>query len=84
LPADILDGPKTGFGVPYENWLRTSLYEFSRAHLLDPRFLDRFSLNGKEIEVMLTLHRKRKVDRGFMLWKLLQMALFIDVQDNFK
>lgn len=84
LPADILDGPKTGFGVPYENWLRTSLYDFACAHLLDPRFLDRFALNGKVIEGMLVLHKKRKVDRGFMLWKLLQLAVFVDARFKYK
>ena len=34
LPADICDGPKIGFGVPYEEWLRTSLFEFARAAIL--------------------------------------------------
>ena len=29
LPDDVLDGPKTGFGVPYEHWLRSSLYDFA-------------------------------------------------------
>jgi asparagine synthase (glutamine-hydrolysing) len=84
LPAEILDGPKTGFGVPYENWLCTSLYDFACAHLLDARFLDCFALNGKAIKDMLVLHRNRKIYRGFMLWKLLQMALLVDAQDNFK
>lgn len=76
LPNDILDGPKTGFGVPYEEWLRTSLYEFSRVHLLDRAFLRRFELQGREVEQMLQLHQQRKVDRGFTLWKLLQLAIW--------
>ena len=67
LPADILDGPKTGFGVPYGHWLRTSLYEFSRERLLDRDFLQHFAMDGKVIEQIIVQHKGRVVERGFML-----------------
>ncbi|MBM4231626.1 MAG: asparagine synthase, partial [Gammaproteobacteria bacterium] len=76
LPDDILDGPKTGFGVPYEEWLRTTLFDFTREQILDENFIREFDLCSGEIERMLTDHRQRKVDRGFMLWKLLQLAIW--------
>ena len=76
LPDDILDGPKTGFGVPYEYWLRTSLYEFACDHLLNPTFMQWFGLNTIMVEKMLKEHKQQDVGRGFMLWKLLQMALW--------
>lgn len=82
LPADILDSAKTGFGVPYEHWLRTSLYSFARERLLDRRFLHQFALDGATVERMLVQHRDRTVERGFMLWKLLQLALFADLKAN--
>lgn len=72
----ILDGPKTGFGVPYEEWLRTSLFEFTRSYILDNKFLDRFDLDGFAVERMLCQHRDHKNNRGMMLWKLLQLALW--------
>jgi asparagine synthase (glutamine-hydrolysing) len=75
LPADILNGPKTGFGVPYEHWLRSSLYEFARERLLDHNFLNQFSLDGAVVERMLEQHKNRTVERGFMLWKLLQLSI---------
>jgi asparagine synthase (glutamine-hydrolysing) len=84
LPADILDGPKTGFGVPYEYWLRSSLYEFTRERLLDQKFLHQFSIDGVVVERMLVQHKNKTVERGFMLWKLLQLALFADLQKNFQ
>lgn len=80
LPTDILDGPKTGFGVPYEHWLRTLLYEFSRERLLDRGFLNQFALDGLKVEQMLVQHRTGQRDKGFMLWKLLQLSLFWDLQ----
>lgn len=74
LPADILDGPKTGFGVPYEHWLRTSLYSFAEERILDSGFLRHFSLDGERIRKMLSQHKNEQMDRGFMLWKLLQLS----------
>jgi asparagine synthase (glutamine-hydrolysing) len=75
LPGDILNGPKTGFGVPYEHWLRSSLYEFARERLLDRDFVHQFSLDGAVVERMLEQHKNRNVERGFMLWKLLQLSI---------
>jgi asparagine synthase (glutamine-hydrolysing) len=76
LPAKILDGPKTGFGVPYEHWLRGSLYGFAQARVLEQRFLDRFSLDKTCVERALTEHRSGARNRGFLLWKLLQLSLW--------
>jgi asparagine synthase (glutamine-hydrolysing) len=76
LPDSILDGPKTGFGVPYEHWLRTSLFEFSRDRLLDRSFLSRFSLDREMMEKTLSQHRSGYRDRGFLLWKLLNLQLW--------
>jgi asparagine synthase (glutamine-hydrolysing) len=76
LPADICNGPKVGFGVPYEEWLRTSLFEFARAAVLSPDFIERFGLDRARLETALGEHRARRRDRGFLLWKLLQLALW--------
>jgi asparagine synthase (glutamine-hydrolysing) len=76
LPADILDGPKTGFGVPYEEWLRVALHGFARAAILDSRFIERFGLDRTRLDTALCEHRSRRRDRGFLLWKLMQLALW--------
>jgi asparagine synthase (glutamine-hydrolysing) len=76
LPNSILDGPKTGFGVPYEKWLATSLFDFARGCLLDRGFLQRYGLDVTVVERMLMQHKQPTVDRGFMLWKLLQLAIW--------
>lgn len=76
LPADILDGPKTGFGVPYEHWLRGSLHGLARDATLDADFLTRFGFNRAAVTRALDDHRSLRRDRGFLLWKLLQLALW--------
>jgi asparagine synthase (glutamine-hydrolysing) len=76
LPAGILDGPKTGFGVPYEEWLRGALHGFARAAILDGAFIERFGLQRSRLETALAEHRSRRRDRGFLLWKMLQLSLW--------
>jgi asparagine synthase (glutamine-hydrolysing) len=76
VPDEILDGPKTGFGVPYEEWLRGSLHNFARAALLDAQFVERFGLDRTRIVSALDEHQARSRDRGFLLWKLLQLSLW--------
>jgi len=76
LPDDILDAPKTGFGVPYEEWLRGALYGFASATLLDPNFISRFHIDRARLEKALQEHRARRRDRGFLLWKFFQLALW--------
>jgi hypothetical protein len=55
------------------------LYNFAWERLHDRVFLNRFALDGAVIERMLIQHKKGKGERGFMLWKLLQLALFADL-----
>ncbi|QNI75239.1 asparagine synthase (glutamine-hydrolyzing) [Synechococcus sp. MVIR-18-1] len=76
LPSQILDGPKTGFGVPYSQWLRTSLFDFCCEHILDPSFTSRFSLDESLVEDLLQDHKRAPGGNGFLLWKLLQLSLW--------
>jgi asparagine synthase (glutamine-hydrolysing) len=76
VPDDILDGPKTGFGVPFAGWLRTSLASFAAERLLDPAFLDAFDLDGASVERMFWTHVAGGGNRGYLTWKLLQVALW--------
>jgi asparagine synthase (glutamine-hydrolysing) len=76
LPGAILDGPKTGFGVPYEQWLRGSLHGFARAAILDARFIERFGMDRMRLTAALAEHRSGRRERGFLLWKLLHLSLW--------
>lgn len=73
---DILDGPKTGFGVPYQYWLKTSLYDFAREAVLDHQFLSRIGFESEKLELAFRQHRSGARDRGFILWKIFQLALW--------
>jgi asparagine synthase (glutamine-hydrolysing) len=76
LPDDILDGPKTGFGVPYEHWVSGPLYPWARDLILDPGYVQRFGFDRGAVDRLLGRHHEHRDPRGFMVWKLFQLALW--------
>ena len=76
VPDHILDAPKTGFGVPYEHWLRGPLHSFARDAVLSREFSDRFGFERPKLEAAFEEHRRGLRDRGFTLWKVFQLALW--------
>ena len=76
LPAQTLDGPKTGFGVPYGQWLRGPLRELARATVVERAFIERFELDRGALERLVEEHVTGRRDRGFLLWKMFQLALW--------
>jgi asparagine synthase (glutamine-hydrolysing) len=79
LPDDILDGPKTGFGVPYQQWLRGGLHDLARDVILDESVCAFFGLDRARLTQALAAHRAGTRDHGFVLWKYLQLGLWARV-----
>jgi len=78
LPDDILDGPKQGFGVPFAKWLKGPLYDYLSDRLLGPSAPAREAFDPAALGRVLTDHRDGIRDSGFLLWKLLNLALWSD------
>jgi asparagine synthase (glutamine-hydrolysing) len=71
LPDAIIDRPKKGFPIPIASWLRTSLRQFTRDHLLArdsacSRYVDR-----DETARIMQQHEQGRVDRSQEIWTLL-------------
>jgi asparagine synthase (glutamine-hydrolysing) len=81
VPDDVLDGPKRGFGVPFSQWLRHQLYEQAREAVLAEQVVDRFGLDRQSVATYFHQHRSGERDRGVLLWKLFQLALWQQVDD---
>jgi asparagine synthase (glutamine-hydrolysing) len=76
VPDKILYGKKTGFSVPYNYWLKTSLANY---------FLEQIStlkaseyLNQNELIKMFYLNKAGKGNFGFLLWKTLIFAVWLN------
>lgn len=76
IPDHILDAPKTGFSVPYSNWLRGPLYDLACQQLLDPATAQALGLDRAGLETALRAHRDGAFGLGFTLWKYFQLALW--------
>jgi len=76
LPAEIVNQKKTGFGVPYQYWIKNSLYDLVSSSILDKGFCDDYGFDKQKLERTLISHRDNKTEAGFTLWKIFQFALW--------
>ncbi len=78
VPAHILDAPKQGFGVPYADWLRTSLRPWMQEVLFDSSFADWGVVDPKALQSTVDDHVSGRRNRGFFLYKMVNLALWKD------
>jgi asparagine synthase (glutamine-hydrolysing) len=76
VPDHILDGPKTGFGVPFQFWLRAPLAEYMRSVLLDSSVQEWGIFDRTALERCMEEHTSGRRDNGFLLNKVLNLALW--------
>ena len=56
VPDRVLDAPKTGFGVPYQYWLREPFAPFMKSVLLDHQTLESEFFDKGELERAIAEH----------------------------
>ena len=76
LPDEVLDGPKRGFGVPYGYWLRGPLAGYLRSVVLDRSVEQADLFERSVVERLISEHVSGRRDHGFLLYKLLNLALW--------
>jgi asparagine synthase (glutamine-hydrolysing) len=70
LPAEIVQRPKQGFGVPLSVWFRGNLRELFADTLLSPRTLQRGYFQPAFVRRILEEHLSQRRDHAFRLWQL--------------
>jgi asparagine synthase (glutamine-hydrolysing) len=73
LPADILERPKMGFGVPLAQWFRTDLRNLPSELLLGRDSRVHTYVRPAAIERMIAEHHQGSADHSLRLWVLLQL-----------
>lgn len=76
VPDFVLDGKKTGFGVPYENWIKGPLYEMYQDAISDEAFRSLNLFNKTTLDKYMKEHKNGAENNGFILWKVFQFALW--------
>jgi asparagine synthase (glutamine-hydrolysing) len=76
VPAEILNRPKQGFGVPIQQWINEQLRERIHETLKDRRTLQRGYVSPGYVELLLDEHERGRRDHAMSLWSLLMLELW--------
>ena len=77
VPAEVLDGPKVGFGVPYGHWIAGDLHGYVRDRVMAEAARPDAWLSLDAMERLLDQVRRRQGGH-LLLWKCLQLAIWRD------
>ena len=75
IPAELIDRPKMGFGIPRAEWLRTSMKEMIFDTLTDATATQRGWFNSTEVRKAIDTHMAGE-DRDNLLWPILMLELW--------
>jgi asparagine synthase (glutamine-hydrolysing) len=75
VPAELIDRPKMGFGIPRAEWLRTGMKELAIDTLTDTTATQRGWLNPVEVKKVLDLHMAGQ-DNDSLIWPMLMLELW--------
>ena len=75
VPAELIDRPKMGFGIPRAEWLRTGMRELLIDTLTDTTATQRSWFNTDEVKKVVDTHMAGE-DRDNILWPILMLELW--------
>jgi asparagine synthase (glutamine-hydrolysing) len=76
VPAEILDRPKQGFGIPLDRWINDQLRERTRETLTEQRTRERGIVNQDYVQKLLDEHERGRRDHSGALWTLLMLEFW--------
>jgi asparagine synthase (glutamine-hydrolysing) len=75
VPAELIDRPKMGFGIPRAEWLRTGMKEMMLDTLTDTTATQRGWFNSTEVKKVIDIHINGE-DKDNLLWPILMLELW--------
>jgi asparagine synthase (glutamine-hydrolysing) len=75
VPAELIDRPKMGFGIPRAEWLRTGMKEMVIDTLTDTTANQRGWFNSTEVRKVIEIHMAGE-DKDNLLWPMLMLELW--------
>jgi asparagine synthase (glutamine-hydrolysing) len=76
VPAEILNRPKQGFGIPLEQWINRELRSYIRDVLTDRETRQRGYFDGRYIDLLFDEHDRERRDHSTQLWALFMLELW--------
>ena len=75
VPANLIDRPKMGFGIPRAEWLRTGMKEMVIDTLIDTTATQRGWFNAAEVQKVIDIHMAGE-DKDSLIWPMLMLELW--------
>ena len=75
VPANLIDRPKMGFGIPRAEWLRTEMKELVIDTLTDTTARQRGWLDPLQVKTVLDIHMSGQ-DKDNLIWPMLMLELW--------
>ena len=75
VPAELIDRPKMGFGIPRAEWLRTGMKELLVDTLTDSTATQRGWFESSEVKTVIDMHMAGE-DKDSLLWPMLMLELW--------
>ena len=78
IPSNLIDRPKTGFGIPIAEWLRGPLKEWAESLIDSSRLKDDGYFNPALITDMWKKHISKNRNYGHHLWSILMFQAWLE------
>jgi asparagine synthase (glutamine-hydrolysing) len=78
LPPSLIGGPKTGFGVPFGDWLRGPMRDWAGDLLDERRLRSEGYLDVAAVRTAWDEHRSERYDHRHRLWAVLMFQAWLD------
>lgn len=75
VPAELVDRPKMGFGIPRAEWLRTGMKDMMIDTLTDTTATQRGWFNSTELKKVIDSHMNGE-DKDSLIWPMLMLELW--------
>ena len=82
VPRNLIDRPKTGFGVPLESWLRNELREWAEELLDRQRLLDAGHFDPDPIRLKWEQHLSGERNWHYHIWDILMFESWRDASGS--
>jgi asparagine synthase (glutamine-hydrolysing) len=82
VPAELLDRPKKGFGVPLESWLRGPLRDWGESLLSERKLQEAGFLDSNLVRTMWQQHLHGERRWHYYLWDVLMFQAWLEAEQR--